>query len=98
MELPKVIDASLVEIGQKLPFYNEYIAAANHMSSSSDNRARVQLSVIAKFLPNNGDLKVLKSFWNDAVNHQALFTDFDWERERLSVSSNFHSNIFSSLS
>ena len=74
LELPEFIDAELVEIGQKLPFYDEYMAGMDYMSSSSDNRARVQLSILAKFLPNNGDLEVLKSFWSDigvVVNHQA---------------------------
>ena len=106
MELLKFIDAPLIEIGQKLPFYDEYMAGVDYMSSSSDNRARLHLSVIVKFLPSNGDLEVLKSFWNDVeviVTHQALFTDFDWGREKLSVRRektrfNFHSNTFSSLS
>ena len=90
MELPKFIDAPLVEIGKKLPFYDEYMAGADYMSSSSGNRARVQLSVLAKFLPFNGDIELLKSFWGDVgviVNHQSLFTDFNWGEERLSVSS-----------
>ena len=89
-ELPHFISAPLVEIGQKLPFYDEYMAGTDYMSSSSDNRARIQLSVLAKFLPTHGDLEVLKAFWSDVgviVNHQSLFTDFNWGRERISVSS-----------
>ena len=34
-----------------------------------------------------GNLKLLRSFWNDVgvvVNHQTLYTDFNWGRERLS--------------
>ena len=89
MEFPYFKDAPLVEIGQKLPFYDEFMAGSDYMSSSSDNRARVQLSVLAKFLPTYGDLEVLKSFWSNVgviVNHQALFTDFNWGKERISVS------------
>ena len=89
-ELPHFINAPLVEIGQKLPFYDEYMAGTDYMSSSSDNRARIQLSVLAKFLPTHGDLEVLKAFWSDVgviVNHQSLFTDFNWGKERISVSS-----------
>ena len=99
MELPKFIKAELVEMGQKLPFCDEYMAGADYMSSSSDIRAMVQLSILAEFLPSNGGLKLLKSFWKDVgidVNHQALFTDFNWGRERLSVNSNFLPNTFSS--
>ena len=64
------------------------MAGMDHMSSSSDDRARVQLSVLAKVFPSNGDLEVLKSFWSDVgviVNHQTLFIDFNWGKERLSV-------------
>ena len=89
-ELPHFISAPLVEIGQKLPLYDEYMAGTDYMSSSSDNRARIQLSVLAKFLPTHGDLDVLKAFWSDVgviVNHQSLFTDFNWSKERISVSS-----------
>ena len=78
--LPFFKNAQLVEIGQKLPFCDEYMAGQDHMSSSSNSRARVQLSVLAKFLPSNGDLEVLKSFWSDVgviVNHKTLFTDFN---------------------
>ena len=88
-ELPHFISAPLVEIGQKLPFYDEYMAGTDYMSSSSDNRARIQLSVLAKFLPTHGDLEVLKAFWSDVgviVNHQSLFTDFNRSKERISVS------------
>ena len=65
------------------------MSGTDYMASSSDNRARIQLSVLARFLPHYGDLEVLKAFWNDVgviVNHQALFADFNWSRERLSVS------------
>ena len=58
------------------------------MSSSSENRARVQISVLGRFLPSYGDIDVLGSFWRDigvVVNHQSLFTDFNWTEERLTV-------------
>ena len=89
LELPHFIGAQSVEIGQKLPFYDEYMAGMDHMSSSSDERAKVQLSILSKVLPRSGDLELLRSFWSDVgvvVNHQTLFTDFNWGRERLSVS------------
>ena len=88
LELPKFKDAELVDIGKKLPFYEEYISGADYMSPSSENRARVQISVQARFLPHYGDIDVLRSFWRDigvVVNHQSLFTDFNWTKERLTV-------------
>ena len=89
LELPYFKDAPLVEIGQKLPFYDEFMAGTGYMSSSFDNRARIQASVLVNFLPTHGDLEILKSFWSDfgvIVNHQALFTDFNWGKEIISVS------------
>ena len=83
LELPLFMDAELVEIRQKHPFYDKFMAGMDHMSSSSD-----RLSVLAKVFPSNGDLEVLKSFWSDVgviVNHQTLFIDFNWGKERLSV-------------
>ena len=88
LELPNFIHVELVEIGQKLPYYDEYVCM-DYMASASENRARVQLSVLGQFLPFYSDFEVLKTFWNDVgviVNHQALFTDFNWRRERLTVS------------
>ena len=88
IELPRFKDVELVDIGEKLPFYDEYMAGADHMSSS-ENRARIQISVLGRFLPNYGDIDILRSFWRDigvVVNHQALFNDFNWTKERLTVS------------
>ena len=65
LELPKFIDVELVEICPKLPFYDEYLSGMDYMASSSDNRARVQLSVLGRFLPTYGDIEVLKRFWSD---------------------------------
>ena len=89
IELPRFKDVELVDIGEKLPFYDEYMADADHMSSSSENRARIQISVLGRFLPNYGDIDILRSFWRDigvVVIHQALFTDFNWTKESLTVS------------
>ena len=89
LELSKFQDVELVDIGEKLPFYDEYMAGADHMSSSSENRARIQISVLGRVLPKYGDIDVLRSFWRDVgvvVNHQSVFTDFNWTKERLTVS------------
>ena len=59
------------------------------MSSSSQSRARIQISALGRFLPSYGDIDVLRNFWRDVgviVSHQALFTDFNWTKERLTVS------------
>ena len=89
LEYPKFKDVTLVDIGEKLPFYDEAMAGNTHMTSSSENRVRVQISILGHFLPNFGDIRSLRSLWKDigvVVNHQALFSDFNWGKERLSVS------------
>ena len=94
LELLKFQNVELVDIGEKLPFYDEYMSGADHMSSLSENRARIQISVLGRFPSTYGDIDVLRNFWRDigvVVNHQALFTDFIWTKERLTVSDFFHS-------
>ena len=89
IELLHFRHAELVEIGPKLPFYDEYMSGVDYMASSSDNRARIQIPVLGRFLPSFGDLEILKTFWTDVgviVNNQALFTDFNWGKEHLAVS------------
>ena len=89
LELPKFKDVELIAIGEKLPLFDEYMAGADHMSSSSENRALFQILVLGRFLPSYGDIDVLRSFWRDigvVVNHQSLFTDFNWTKKRLTVS------------
>ena len=97
MELRHFKDAELVDIGEKLPFYDEFMAGEDHMSSSSENRARIQISVLGRFIPSYGDIDILRGFWRDigvVVNHQSLFTDFNWTKERLTVSSDLILIIF----
>ena len=81
---------TLVDIGEELPYYHEAMAGNTHMTSSSENRVRVQISNLGHFLPSVGDLGLLRGLWKDVgvvVNHQALFSDFNWGKERLAVSS-----------
>ena len=82
-------DAVLVDMGEKLPYYHEAMSGNIHMTASSENRVRVQISILRHFLPSVGDLGLLRGLWKDVgvvVNHQALFSDFNWGKKRLSVS------------
>ena len=88
LELPNFIGEELIDIGEKLPFYDAYLQGTDYMASSSENRARVQVSVLGNYLRSYGDIGMLRNFWRDVgvvVNHQSLFTDFNWSKERLSV-------------
>ena len=50
VKYPKFKHAEVVDIGEKLPFYEENMAGKNYMKSSSDNRLRVQTSASAAVL------------------------------------------------
>ena len=83
-------DAKLVDIGEKLPYYHEAMSGNTQMTSSSENRVGVQISILRHFLPSVDDLGLLRGLRKHVgviVNHQALFSDFNWGKERLSVSS-----------
>ena len=55
------MDAELVDIGENLPFYNEIMSGADHMSSSSENLARVQISELGRLRPHYGDTDVFRN-------------------------------------
>ena len=89
LELPKFKYVVLVDIGEKFQFYEDYLRGNDYMTSSSENRAKVLVSVLGLYLRTHGDISALRSLWRGigvVFNHQALFTDFDWSKERLSVS------------
>ena len=45
LELPLFINAELVDIGKKLPFYEEAMSGADHMASSPQNRAYTYFNI-----------------------------------------------------
>ena len=95
LELPLFIESELVDIGDKLPFYDEAKAGNDYMASSPQNRARMQVSILGHFLLLSGDIQVLRVLWQQigtVANHQAIFSDIDWSTTRLSVSSSLTSN------
>ena len=49
-ELPHFIDVQLVDIKEKFPFYDAFMAGHDYMASSSENRIRVQVSILNSFL------------------------------------------------
>ena len=61
LQLPKFKDAEVVDISEKLPFYDELMSGADHRSSFSEDRARVQRSVLGRFLLHYGDIDVLRN-------------------------------------
>ena len=89
--LPKFIDAILFDIEDKMPFYEDYLAGQRNVVNSPDNMVRVQICVLASFLPVFCDISVFRGLWSNlgiVMGHEASFLGFIWGKERLSVGIN----------
>ena len=59
-ELPKFIDVEFIYKGEKLPFYDVFMAGNDHMASSSENCVTVQISTLRQLLPTFGHSGALR--------------------------------------
>ena len=88
-EKPLFIDAPLVDIGDKFPFYDDYVATLGGKSNPDELRMTTQISLIGTFVPRGGDLSLLRNLWTQFgvfTSHQGFFSDFDWRADNLTVS------------
>ena len=88
-ELPKFIHVELVDIGERFPFYEDFVKGSTTALVTPESRTKTQLCLVGDFIKSQGDLMVLRNLWSrmgSFTNHQATFNDFDWGEERLSVS------------
>ena len=86
--LTKFIHVELVDIGERFPFYEEYIKGSTTALVIPEARTKSQLCLVGYFINTQGNLMVLRNLWSrmwSFTNHQATFSDFDWGEERLSV-------------
>ena len=88
-ELPKFIHAELVDVGERFPFYEDYLKGNTAAVVTPQSRTKTQISLVGDFIQSQGDLTVLRRLWSRVgafTNYQAAFHDFDWSEERMSVS------------
>ena len=88
-QLPKFIKAELVDIGERFPFYEDFIRGTTTALVTQEARVKAQLCLVGDFIKTLGDLSVLRNMWarmGAFTNHQATVCDFDWSEERMSVS------------
>ena len=88
-ELPKFIHVELVDIGERFPFYEDFVRGRTAPLVTPESRARTQLSMVADFIQSYGDITILRSMWakiSSITDHQASLCDFDWGEERMTVS------------
>ena len=91
-ELPKFIHAELVDIGERFPFYEDFIRGRTTPLVTPESRARTQLCMVADFIQHHGDIAILRNMWAEIssfTDHQAALCDFDWGEERMTVSTTF---------
>ena len=73
-------------------FYDDYIKGSTTALVTAESRAKTQLFLVGDFAETQGDMMVLRNLWSQMgsfTNHQATATDFDWGKERLTVSNAF---------
>ena len=91
-ELPKFIHAELVDIGERFPFYEDFIRGRTTPLVTPESRARNQLCMVADFIQHHGNIAILRNMWakiSSFTDHQAALCDFDWGEERMTVSTTF---------
>ena len=94
-ELPKFIHKELIDIGERFPFYDDFIRGRTAPLVTPESRARTQLCLIGEYIPKHGDLSVLRRMWamiSSFTDYQAALCDFDWGEERVTVSIRDSSN------
>ena len=95
-ELPRFINVELVEIGERFPFYEDYVKGSTTAIVTAESRAKTQLCLVGDFIKTHGDLMILRNLWSrmgSFTNHQGAITDFDWGEERLTVGAIPHTQI-----
>ena len=88
-ELPKFIHTELVDVGERFPFYEDYLKGSTTALVTPQSRAKTQICLIGDFIQKQGDLTVLRKLWSRVgsfTDYQAAFHDFDWSEERITVS------------
>ena len=69
--------------------YKFYCQICNGNVSIYGKGVRVQFSILGHYLPTFGDIRASRGLWKYtgvAVNHRALFADFNWRKEQITVS------------
>ena len=88
-EMPKFFHSELVDIGERFPFYDDFIRGRTTPLVTPESHAKTQLCLVGEFIPSHGDLSVLRNMWEKVssfTDNQAALCDFDWGDERVTVS------------
>ena len=93
-ELPHFIDTELVELGERRPFYHEFIGEHPTSTLVEESRAATQLAVLGSFVGSCGNIQLLQRLWGHIGSYsqqQESFQNFTWDSDSLAVSTFFMS-------
>ena len=89
-ELRHFMHVELVDIGERFPFYDDFIKGTTTTLVTPEARIKTQIQLIGNFIQQLGDIGMLRKLWSQLgslTNYQTSYCDFDWGEERISVSS-----------
>ena len=88
-EVPKFVHAELAYIGERIPFYEDFIKGTTTELVTPESRSRTQLCLVRDFIQTHGALLVLGTLSSRVGSFKITRTRsacFDWGEERLTVS------------
>ena len=89
-ELPKFIHAELVDVGERNPFYEDYLQGHTSAPITPQSRLRTQICLLGDFIQSSGDLALLRKLWarvGSYTEFQSAFQDFNWNEDHIMVRS-----------
>ena len=89
-ELPRFIHTELVDVGERHPFYEDYLKGHSSAPVTPQSRMQAQICVLGDFVQDSGNIAILRRLWARAGSYtgfQSAFQDFDWSEDHIMVSS-----------
>ena len=89
-ELPRLIHTELVDVGERHPFYEDYLKGHSSAPVTPQSRLQAQICLLGDFVQDSGNITILRRLWARAGSYtgfQSVFQDFDWSEDHIMVSS-----------
>ena len=89
-ELPKFIHTELVDVGERNPFYEDYLQGHTSAPITPQSRLRMQMCLLGDLIQSSGDLALLRKLWarvGSYTEFQSAFQDFNWNEDHIMVRS-----------
>ena len=83
-ELSRFMHVELVDIGERFPFYGDFVKGTSTTLVTLVSRVKTQIHLIGDFVQHLGDYGVLRKLWaqrGSLTNYQTSYCDFDWGKK-----------------